>query len=97
MNPELGARNDRARKVDQPVEYVQDGTNPPPYSSSYPKIETELRVPNSIWVCLKMLCTPTPNGFADHYPYEKWLFHWETLPYFQTSPFGFVENWVSNI
>ena len=34
-----------------------------------------------IWVCLKMLCTPEPNGFADHgpyiYPYEKWLFHWE--------------------
>ena len=30
-----------------------------------------------IWVCLKMLCTPKPNGFADHYPYEKWLFHWE--------------------
>ena len=29
------------------------------------------------WVCLKMLCTPKPNGFADHYPYEKWLFHWE--------------------
>ena len=23
-----------------------------------------------IWVCLKMLCTPEPNGFADHYPYE---------------------------
>ena len=21
--------------------------------------------------------TPKPNGFADHYPYEKWLFHWE--------------------
>ena len=20
-------------------------------------------------MCLKMLCTPTPNGFADHYPY----------------------------
>ena len=18
-----------------------------------------------------------PNGFHDHYPYEKWLFHWE--------------------
>ena len=18
-----------------------------------------------------------PNGFADHYPYKKWLFHWE--------------------
>ena len=22
-----------------------------------------------IWVCLKMSCTPTPTGFADHYPY----------------------------
>ena len=21
-----------------------------------------------IWVCLKMLCTPKPNGFHDHYP-----------------------------
>ena len=31
----------------------------------------------SIWVCLKMLCTPKPSGFADHYPYEKLLFHWE--------------------
>ena len=31
----------------------------------------------SMWVCLKMSCTPKPNGFADHYPYEKWLFHWE--------------------
>ena len=24
-----------------------------------------------------MLCTPKPNGFADHYPVFKWLFHWE--------------------
>ena len=22
-----------------------------------------------------------PNGFADHYPYEKWLFHWEYTPF----------------
>ena len=29
------------------------------------------------WGCLKMLCTPKPNGFADHYPVFKWLFHWE--------------------
>ena len=29
------------------------------------------------WVCLKMLCSPKPNGFHDHYPYNKWLFHWE--------------------
>ena len=24
-----------------------------------------------------------PNGFADHYPYEKWLFHWEYTLYHQ--------------
>ena len=29
-----------------------------------------------------------PNGFADHYPYEKWLFHWEYTQHFQTNPFG---------
>ena len=29
------------------------------------------------WVCLKMVSTPKPNGFADHYPVFKWLFHWE--------------------
>ena len=23
-----------------------------------------------------------PNGFADHYPYEKWLF--QNIPYFQS-------------
>ena len=32
---------------------------------------------DAIWVCLKIGKTPKPNGFADHYPYEKWLFHWE--------------------
>ena len=30
-----------------------------------------------LWVCLKMLCTPKPNGFADHYPVFKWLYNWE--------------------
>ena len=34
-----------------------------------------------IWVCLKMVSTPKPNGFADHYPYEKWLFHWGYTPF----------------
>ena len=29
-----------------------------------------------------------PNGFADHYPYEKLLFHWEYTLHFQTNPFG---------
>ena len=37
-------------------------------------------------VCLKMLCTPKPNGLADHCPYEKWLFHWEYTQHFQTNP-----------
>ena len=44
-------------------------------------------VVSNIWVCLKMLCTPKPNGFADHYPYEKWLFHWEYTQHFQTNPY----------
>ena len=43
-----------------------------------------------IWVCLKTLCTPKPNGFADHYPYEKWLFHWEYTQHFQTNPFAYI-------
>ena len=29
-----------------------------------------------------------PNGVADHYPYEKWLFHWEYTQHFQTNPHG---------
>ena len=33
-----------------------------------------------------MLCTPKPNGFADHYPVFKWLFHWEYTQHFQTNP-----------
>ena len=32
-----------------------------------------------------------PNGFADHYPYEKWLFHWEYTQHFQTNPRGIGE------
>ena len=32
---------------------------------------------NNMGVLLKMLYTPKPNGFADHYPVLKWLFHWE--------------------
>ena len=34
-----------------------------------------------------MVSTPKPNGFADHYPYEKWLFHWEYPQHFQTNPY----------
>ena len=29
-----------------------------------------------------------PNGFADHYPVFKWLFHWEYTQHFQTYPHG---------
>ena len=52
------------------------------------------------WVCLKMLCTPKPNGFADHYPVFKWLFHWEcTLfsdkPKLWGYPVKFIHGWLS--
>ena len=29
------------------------------------------------WVCLKIVYPFLPNGFADHYPKNKWLFVWE--------------------
>ena len=41
---------------------------------------------NSVWVCLKIVYPIVPNGFADHYPYEKLLFHWEYTQHFQTNP-----------
>ena len=32
----------------------------------------------SVWIAyVWKWCTPKPNGFADHYPVFKWLFHWE--------------------
>ena len=37
-------------------------------------------------VCLKIVYPIVPNGFADHYPYEKWLFHWEYTQHFQANP-----------
>ena len=30
-----------------------------------------------------------PNGFADHYPVFKWLFHWEYTQHFQTNPYEY--------
>ena len=44
------------------------------------------------WVCLKMLCSPKPNGFADQTIPIKWLFHWEyTL--FSDKPICWVDEW----
>ena len=37
-------------------------------------------------VCLKMLCTPKPNGFADHYPYENGYFIGKINPTFSDKP-----------
>ena len=51
----------------------------------------------SMWVCLKMSCTPKPNGFADHYPVFKWLFHWGYTQHFQTNPYIYIykcDIWV---
>ena len=39
----------------------------------------------------KWLVFYKPNGFADHYPYEKWLFHWGYTQHFQTYPNIFSE------
>ena len=37
-----------------------------------------IMVMTNICVCLKMMENPEkPNGFADHDPVFKWLFHWE--------------------
>ena len=57
----------------------------PPVTSGHSSMPT-WAAKSGTWVCLKMLCTPKPNGFADHYPYEKWLFHWEYTQHFQTKP-----------
>ena len=32
---------------------------------------------NQLGVSDNVVYPEKPNGFADHYPYEKWLFHWE--------------------
>ena len=41
------------------------------------------------------------NGFADHYPVLKWLFHWEYTQHFQTNPYGpygsGAWNWVGRM
>ena len=38
--------------------------------------------PHFFWPCVPL--NPMVN---DHYPYEKWLFHWEYTQHFQTHPF----------
>ena len=37
-----------------------------------------------------------PNGFADHYPVFKWLFHWEYTLHFQTNPNHFTKKRVES-
>ena len=42
-----------------------------------------------------------PNGFADHYPVFKWLFHWEIYPTFSDKPICYklypIFKWLFNI
>ena len=42
-----------------------------------PKTPVVLSATINRWVCLKIVYPIVPNGFADHYPVFKWLFHWE--------------------
>ena len=41
------------------------------------KIATEQMWMVNMGVSENVVYPIVPNGFADHYPYEKWLFHWE--------------------
>ena len=55
-----------------------DGHTSAAFFGSQPAARDSESIKFDIWVCLKMVSIPKPNGFADHYhPYEKWLFHWE--------------------
>ena len=47
---------------------------------------------NPNWVCLKMVSTPKPNGFHDHYPVFKWLFYWE-YSLFSDKPISSIGNY----
>ena len=46
------------------------------------------KISRMMWMCLKMLCTPKPNGFADQTIPIKWLAIIGNIPYFQTNPCG---------
>ena len=41
---------------------------------------------NQVGVSENVVYPIVPNGFADHYPVFKWLFHWEYTQHFQTNP-----------
>ena len=59
---------------------------PLPSCKYIPQINVNMLIAEMMWVCLKIVYPIVPNGFADHYPYEKWLFHWEYTQHFQTNP-----------
>ena len=44
------------------------------------------RIPSHLGLSENRLNPIVPNGFADHSPYEKWLFHWGYTQHFQTYP-----------
>ena len=50
---------------------------------------------NYMGVSENVVCPIVPNGFADHYPVFKWLFHWEYTQHFQTNPYLNFE-WFKN-
>ena len=47
-----------------------------PYSRSHEQEHTTCAA-EYMGVSENVVYPIVPNGFADHYPYEKWLFHWE--------------------
>ena len=65
----VGAAEDATMKVATATNWGRSGVKNPMVNT--------LQSMAQKWVCLKMVSTPKPNGFADHYPVFKWLFHWE--------------------
>ena len=52
----------------------------PVVSSGISKMFHQKKMIKHMGVSENRLNPIVPNGFADHYPYEKWLFHWEYEP-----------------
>ena len=82
----------RLKQIHRNVERLRKTLVGGSYQSRYPVVVVWLGLHSRniyIWVCLKMLCTPKPNGFADHYPY--WMAIIGNIPYFQTNPYSPIQ------
>ena len=63
--------------LSKPLRTGHDDKAPQAIGKRLQGLELKAQAARSTWVCLKIVYPIVPNGFADHYPYEKLLFHWE--------------------